>query len=241
MPLLDNFHPPLSVERHWESFHARWATAIADTLNDGRLPPAYFAEIQVHAGPRVEIDVGTFESAERGAAAGAATATVAAPVWAPSAPALVMPAAFPDELEVLVFNGEGGPTLVAAVELVSPRNKDRAASRRAFAVKCASYLLQGIGLVVADVVTNRQANFHDEIVRVLELGDDFRLTTASPLLAVAYRPAHRDAADQIDVWSEALTLGRELPTLPLPIQGYGMIPLDLEAAYTDARRRLRLD
>ena len=25
MPLLDHFHPPLSDERHWESFHAAWA------------------------------------------------------------------------------------------------------------------------------------------------------------------------------------------------------------------------
>jgi hypothetical protein len=24
MPLLDHFHPPLSTERHWESFYAAW-------------------------------------------------------------------------------------------------------------------------------------------------------------------------------------------------------------------------
>jgi len=34
MQLLDHFHPPLSMVRHWESFHARWAAAIADVLND---------------------------------------------------------------------------------------------------------------------------------------------------------------------------------------------------------------
>ena len=56
MPLLDHFHPPLSVERRWESFHARWAAAIADALNDGRLPARYFAEMQIHSGPRVEIE-----------------------------------------------------------------------------------------------------------------------------------------------------------------------------------------
>ena len=32
MPLKDHFHPPLSEVRHWESFHARWATGIADLL-----------------------------------------------------------------------------------------------------------------------------------------------------------------------------------------------------------------
>ena len=38
MQLLDHFHPPLSMVRHWESFHARWAAAIADVLNDELLP-----------------------------------------------------------------------------------------------------------------------------------------------------------------------------------------------------------
>jgi hypothetical protein len=45
MQLLDHFHPPLSMVRHWESFHARWAAAIADVLNDELLPTEYFAEV----------------------------------------------------------------------------------------------------------------------------------------------------------------------------------------------------
>ena len=55
MQLLDHFHPPLSTVRHWESFHARWAAAIADVLNDELLPTEYFAEVQVHVGSRVEV------------------------------------------------------------------------------------------------------------------------------------------------------------------------------------------
>ena len=49
MPLLDHFHPPLSRERHWESFHGTWAGAIADALNRV-LPRGYFAEELTHAG-----------------------------------------------------------------------------------------------------------------------------------------------------------------------------------------------
>jgi hypothetical protein len=60
MPLLDHFHPPLSQERHWESFHAAWIGSLADALNR-TLPSGYFAEEQVHAGPGVEIDVATQE------------------------------------------------------------------------------------------------------------------------------------------------------------------------------------
>ena len=81
MQLLDHFHPPLSTVRHWESFHARWAAAIADVLNDAILPSEYFAEVQVHVGSRVEVDVGTFEYASTRLdpmpRAGTATATLA--------------------------------------------------------------------------------------------------------------------------------------------------------------------
>ena len=43
MPLLDHFHPPLSLERRWESFHAAWSGSLADALNR-TLPAGYFAE-----------------------------------------------------------------------------------------------------------------------------------------------------------------------------------------------------
>jgi hypothetical protein len=49
MPLLDHFHPPLSVRRHWHSFHHAWATSIASELNS-RLPEGYFAEPNVQFG-----------------------------------------------------------------------------------------------------------------------------------------------------------------------------------------------
>src|SRR4051812_7757423 len=128
MPLLDHFHPPLFPRRHWESFHVTWAGAIADTLNEDLLPDGYFAEEHAHAGARIEIDVATFA----GDGAPAANGSVATRTYAPPAPPLTIPAAFPDEFEVRVYESEGGARLVAAVELVSPANKDRAAHRAAF-------------------------------------------------------------------------------------------------------------
>src|SRR5579883_2234706 len=112
MPLLDHFHPPLSQERHWESIHTRWATALADALNSGLLPPGYFAELQVTlGGGRVEVDVPTLEQSGNGVTAASSpagqqggVATLAAPVWAPPAPELELPATFPEDVEVLVFD-----------------------------------------------------------------------------------------------------------------------------------------
>src|SRR5437867_12509772 len=128
MPLRDHFQPPLSGHRRWEGFHGWWAAALAGSLNE-RLPPEYFAEFRVKVGTRVEID-GTFTEDE----------------VLPTSTAVV-PALFPDDFAVHVFSNIAGPTLVAAIELVSPGNKDREDTRRAFAVKCAAYLQRGIGLI----------------------------------------------------------------------------------------------
>jgi hypothetical protein len=242
MPLLDHFHPPLSASRHWESFHASWANEIMAALNAGVLPPGYFAETQVHVGSRVEVDVASFEQGTpSSAAAGGNGGGVAVETWAPPAVTFTMPAIFPDEIEVQVFGTAGGATLVAAIELISPGNKDRPEARRAFAAKCASYLQQGIGLVIVDIVTDRQANLHDELVGLMEQADAFRFPSASPLYAVAYRPARRDpGGDQVEVWASPLELGRGLPTMPLALRGAATVRLDLEATYTEARRRSRL-
>jgi hypothetical protein len=242
MPLLDHFHPPLAPRRHWESFHAAWAGSIADLLNRRLLPENYFAEEQTHAGTRIEIDVATFENQQNGTSEEPGrTATLAPPqTWAPPAPAFVMPGVRPDRFEVLVFQDEGGARLVAAVELVSPGNKDRPEQRRAFAIKCASYLSQGVGLIVIDIVTSRQANLHNEIVRLTDGTAAFLLHEDTSLYGVAYRPLRRDGTEQIDVWPSPLALGGNLPVLPLALGPELSVPLDLEATYTDACQRRRL-
>jgi hypothetical protein len=239
MPLRDHFHPPLSELRHWESFHARWAAVIADTLEAELLPPGYFAEVQIHVGSRVEVDIATFEEEQNAAAQKGNGAVMVAPkVWTPPAPALLMPAIFPDRLEVLIFQTEAGPTLVAAIELVSPRNKDRPESRKAFAIKCANYLHHGIGLVVVDVVTNRKANLHNEMIGLLELGEEFLL--AEELYAVSYRPTKQAEENTIQVWPQALAVGGELPAVPLPLDKGQYVRLDLEATYAATCGRMRL-
>jgi hypothetical protein len=241
MPLLDHFHPPLIPARHWEAFHGQWAGSIANALNNSLLPAGYFAEAEVHVGSRVEVDVATFEQELAGPVGngGGGTATLPARTWAPPATTLVMPAIFPDSLEVRVFSTEAGATLVSAVELVSPGNKDRDECRRAFAAKCASYLQQGIGLMVVDVVTSRQANLHNELVRLLGVGEQF-LLPPDPLYATAYHPIRRPNAEQIDVWAAALAVWQSLPLLPLPLDKGILVPLDLEATYSEARQRSRL-
>jgi hypothetical protein len=61
MPLLDHFHPPLSISRAWSSFHARWAIAIADGLNATLPSPRYLAETEVSIGREFKMDVVEFD------------------------------------------------------------------------------------------------------------------------------------------------------------------------------------
>jgi hypothetical protein len=240
MPLLDHFHPPLSTQRRWESFHSNWATRIADDLTE-RLPSDYIAEEHVHLGPSVEIDVGTVERVSPLAPEeGGAVATRSPMVWTPPAPDAVLPAAFPETFEVRVLSTDTGPRLVAAIELVSPGNKDRPAERRAFAAKCASYLCQRISLIIIDIVTHRQANLHNETLRVLEAAEEFHLASEVSLYAVAYRPLRRDDRDEISMWRTPLALGQPLPMLPLGLRADLVLPVDFEATYAEACQRERL-
>jgi len=244
MPLLDHFHPPLSERRAWEGFHTAWLSYISEALNRV-LPAGYFAEEEGHAGANVEIDVATFHSPDPAEAAAAPEwaaggVGVAAAPWVVPAAAATVPVAFADDFEVRVIAERGGRRLVAAVELVSPANKDRPETRRAFATKCASYLHQGVGVVVVDVVTDRHADLHDEIVSRLGSPGAARLPGGGRLAAVAYRPIRRDERDEIDIWPEPLAVGRPLPTLPLWLDAVTYARLDLDATYADTCRRRRI-
>lgn len=142
MPLLDHFHPPLHGPRRWEGFHHAWATSIAYHLNE-LLPADYFAESEISLGPELEFEVATMEDMKFGADA-VATAERATAVWTPPRPRFAVKVDYSrlDSYQVRVFQDLGGAELRAAIELISPANKDRAESRRTFAAKCAGYLKQ---------------------------------------------------------------------------------------------------
>jgi hypothetical protein len=245
MPLLDHFRPPLSLRRHWDSFHGAWAEALAANLNQSVLPEHFVAEARVKLGGQVEIDVGTF--AENGVASSSQSGGVA--VWAPPKPVARGHLDFldPDVFEVQVLTEEEGPRLVAAIELVSPANKDRPAHRRMFAVKCASYLHSGVSVIIVDVVTERSGNLHAELLELLQV----RLSTVGQGVDDLYATAHRTApapqtsgalstgdrgAGKLDLeaWAYVLNVGASLPTLPLWLQPDLCLPLDLETTYRAA-------
>jgi hypothetical protein len=243
MVLQDHFQPPLSVRRHCHAFHNAWATYISSDLNQ-RLPEGYFAEANVQFG--IEIDVATFEEIESGLTHNASPGNMigspsaeTSEEWTAPAPTQTIPIAIiTDTVEVLVFNWEAGPRLAGAIELVSPANKDRPAHQDAFISKSATYLQQGVGLVVVDVVTARKANLHDELLERL------RAPNIEPwearLYAVSYRPVHRTGQSSLDIWQAPMVVGSSLPTMPLWLRGNLCLPVDLDATYNRTCREQRI-
>lgn len=102
------------------------------------------------------------------------------------------------------------------------------------------HALKGISVIIVDIVTNRRANLHNEILRVMEAADTLQLPLESNLYAAAYRPLQRNQRAEIDVWRSPLALGQALPTLPLGLRADVVIPVDFEAAYAESCLRKRL-
>jgi hypothetical protein len=223
MPLLDHFRPPVYPRHRWESFHSNWATRIADALNDS-MPEDFLAEEYTHSAGDKHVGNGQ----------------PAVLTWRPKAPAAVMPAIFPDNFEVRVFNRVGGMNLVAAIELVSPGNKDRPEEVQAFATKVASFLHEGIAVIVIDIVTIRRINLHNATMRLLSAPEGMALSGDPTHYAVSYRPVLREGKSEIELWPETFTLGERLPTMPLRLTGDTFVPVDFESSYTEACRRRRI-
>src|SRR5881398_3678385 len=116
MPLLDHFNPPLNRTHPWRSFHGAWAAAMARLLNQGILPPGYYAVPLVNRDGPIEIDVAALRQHESPSPENGA---IAPQTWAPPAPGVALAVELPpaDTVEVQVFADDGDPRLAAAVEL----------------------------------------------------------------------------------------------------------------------------
>ncbi|MBA4064080.1 MAG: hypothetical protein C0501_10280 [Isosphaera sp.] len=235
MPLRDHFRPPLLNNPNAESINATWATMLLQRLNATTLTDGYRAEQEVYAGPRVTIDLGTLERQPTNGhpAAGGGGVAVATRRYAPPA-VLAGDVSFADaalfEIRVLTDDGR----VAAAIELVSRSNKDRPDSRRAFAVRCASYLQAGVSVAFVDPVTGRRADLHSELVRLLDLPESLHWASPDGIAAVSYRMAVGGETGRLEVWPVGLAIGSPLPEVPLWLAPDVAVPLDLEATYEAA-------
>ena len=231
--LRDHFHPPLSSQHDWRSFHYAWATTLAFDLNK-QLPDGWYAAPSVEFG--IEVDVGAWELSSQ-SAVNSGNRVVETREWEMPQPTLTID--FPmttDVVEVLIYETSAGRVLAGGIELVSPANKDRQEHRDAFVSKCESKLRDGVALVVVDLVTSRYANLHN--VLLARIGYESAVSPNERLYAASYRPTARDEHTVLDIWKEPLSIGCSLPKLPLHLMDGPRLQVDLESTYEQTRTSL---
>ncbi len=237
MPLRDHFHGETEVELPWPMIAQSWAITLVRWLNTTLPRDVFHAVSEMRMGPQVEADVAEYRRDDlpdafhgpNGSVATLATLTAAPPA------VLTLSATFPDEIEVEIRERRAGRPLVGIIELVSPGNKDRPAACESFVAKCVAYLRSGIGVVIIDVVTERHANLHNELMRAIG-GENPQLMPDTPIYVSGYRPVHRreSRANEIEVWPYAAVVGQLVPAVPLGLRGGPVVLLDLEGTYTAA-------
>lgn len=232
MPLRDHFHPPISRTFAWEGFHGTWPGMLVGRVR-GLLPPGYIAEPRARMGQYFELDIGTFEHENpRSGNPNGGTTTVSQTFMEPTVSADI-DIGDQHEYEVLIYDVERGKTLVAAVEFVSPGNKDRAGHRRAFVAKCSALLQQNVSVAIVDVVTDRGGNLYAELLGELGVTDPTLGTQPPSLYAASCRTRSNKHRNRFDAWAYPVVLGQPLPTLPLWYAPDRAVTLDLEGSYED--------
>ena len=141
-----------------------------------------------------------------------------------------------DEYEVRVYDSRSGRRLVAALEIVSPSNKDRPEHRRAFVANCAALLQERVCVVVLDLVTTRTANLFRDLLDLLGETGTSSPDETSPLYAVTCRSTKNAASWLTETWMQSLSIGQPLPTLPLWLADDLAVPLDLDSSYEETCR-----
>ena len=242
MPLRDHFRSPLDDVHSWDELHGMWPAMIVRELNQV-LPEPYFAAPGIHLGTLYEIDVGTYEDGGAepkgvdAANGGAAIAT-----YTPPKPTLTLEPRLPhqDLYEVRVYDSRRNRRLVAAIEIVSPSNKDRPETRGTFVSKVAALLKHDICVSVVDVVGTIDFNLYGELMNILESADGTLGEDPSPIYAVTLPMRHEGRRRMMDNWYHDLAVGRPLPTLPIWLAETSAVSLDLESSYEETCRTLRI-
>ena len=237
MPLRDHFHGETEIELPWPMIAQSWAITLVRWLNTTLPRDLFHAVTEMRMGPQVEADVAEYrrdDLPDSHQGPNGSVATLSALAAAPPA-ILTIPATFPDDIEVEIRERRAGRPLVGIIELVSPGNKDRSAACDSFVAKCVSYLRRGVGVAIIDVVTERHANLHNELIQAIG-GDDPQLMPDTPTYVSGYRPIHRREthANEIEIWPYAAAVGQPIPAVPLGLRGGPVVVLDLEGTYTAA-------
>jgi hypothetical protein len=213
----------------WEGMHIFWMTEIARSLR-ASLPPGYRAVIgssplvAVGVAP-VKPDVAVTNGSPR------PNGSTAAPAHGAPEPDVEVAVATLEEDATVLVEREG--RLVAALELISPRNKDRPGAREQYAARYLNYLRGGVHLLLVDV-HRRPLDFGFPQLIAEGLSESLPAPVAPSAVSYRVGAAAAQGGRMLGVWQHALTVGEPLPAMPLPLSLDDLVMVDLEATYSRA-------
>ncbi len=226
-------------ERGWDGVYLLWLVQLLDWIQP-RLPPGFRAYVGSVPALTLEAANGKPDVTVRGWRAPPSDAAPGgSAALAPDREAVATFTLDPQRAIHVDWHGQ----LIAAVEIVSPRNKGRLDAKARYARRHLGYLRQGVHLMLLDVFSQPAGfSFADAISADLGLGEP----AAPPPHAISYRvggpvPRDQEMGTQIALWHRHLRAGQPLPELPLPLDEDQVVPIDLELTYHEAARRAYLD
>lgn len=225
----------------FHDFHHAWIEEIKRALNNGALPPDYYALAEQTAGG-LHPDVLTLERNRPSSSSAAGNGPAAQPstnggiALAAAPPSVRFTASSEAEVYArkrnrIAIHHISDDQVVALIEIVSPGNKASRHGLRAFVEKSVEFLEAGIHLLVLDLFPpgpRDPQGIHAAIWSEI-IDDDFRLPPDKPLTLVSYSAGYVKRA-----FIEPVAVADELPSMPLFLEAETYVPVPLEATYRTA-------
>jgi hypothetical protein len=218
-------------------FHLAWIAALRDTLNNGLLPPDYYALAEQIAGP-LGPDVLTLQAVQpNGVNSEDSDSTFTGSIaLATAAPRVRFTAQsemddYVYKRRTLVIRHSSNDRIIALLEIVSPGNKASKNALRVFANKALEALYLGFHLLIVDLhaPTKRDPQgIHGVIWSEIE-DDDYTAPSGKPLTLAAYSAGPIKRA-----FVEPVAVGDTLIDMPLFLEPELYVNVNMETTYQAA-------
>jgi len=217
----------------FHDFHNVWIAALRNQLNEGLLPPDYYAMSEQHAGKYI-VDVMTLHRPSvKGSPRARETGGLAVADAPPQVRRQISLSPTARSLrKTLAIRHVSGHQLIAVIEIVSPANKDRHEHVDEFLGKIEDALGHGVHVLMVDLFPpgkHDRDGLHCALWERMSDEPDEAPPPHEPLTLASYV-----AQTPIRAFLEHVAFGSRLPEMPLFINPDRYVKTPLEATYDTA-------
>jgi len=229
MPIHDWTKVEAGIFHH---FHGEWIRTIGHALNDGLLPPTYYAlaeQVAAGVGPDIlaledKTDDEMHDS--NGGGTGLLVAQPKARIVEETGPEF-----YRRKQRVISVRHVTDDRVVAVIEIVSPGNKNNKNGIRSFLDKVSELLKKKIHLLVIDLHPPGKNDPHGIHAAIW---DDVWQAPTEPPAEKPLTVASYECTDQVVAYVEPIAVGDSLPDAPLFLVPGGHVLVPLEKTYQTA-------